>query len=113
MFTPSHVGLDSRSAANPTYMSEYEIQLSHASFSHGAKDMPNTCRIISNPEILGGKPVIEGTRISVELILTRLGEGRSVQDILSEYPQLTTDQVRTAIEYARAMVSRAVSEAAE
>ena len=68
--------------------------------------MPGNNRIISDPEILGGKPVIEGTRISVELILTRLGEGRSVANILSEYPHLNQDQIVAAIEYARAVVAR-------
>jgi uncharacterized protein (DUF433 family) len=75
--------------------------------------MPGNNRIISDPEILGGKPVIEGTRISVELILTRLGEGRAIADILAEYPHLTRDQVMAAIAYARAVVARPVSEAAE
>jgi uncharacterized protein (DUF433 family) len=48
-----------------------------------------------------GKPVIEGTRITVELILTRLAEGRSVADIVEEYPHLTAAQVTAAIDYAR------------
>jgi len=52
-----------------------------------------------------GKPVIEGTRITVELILTRLGEGRSVADIVEEYPHLSRQQVEAAIAYARAFVS--------
>ncbi len=59
-----------------------------------------------------GKPVIEGTRITVELILTRLGEGRSVAEILEEYPHLTRDQVTAAIDYARAIVAKP-AEAAE
>ena len=56
-----------------------------------------------------GKPVIEGTRITVELILTRLAEGRSVADILTEYPHLTEAQVTAAIEYARALVAHPVA----
>ncbi len=75
--------------------------------------MPNIDRISTDPEILGGKPVISGTRISVELILTRLSEGRSVADILTEYPHLTRDQVMAAIDYARAAVARRSYEAAE
>jgi uncharacterized protein (DUF433 family) len=67
--------------------------------------MPNAPRIITDPRIMMGKPVIEGTRITVELILTRLAEGRSVADILTEYPHLTRGQVTAAIEYARALVS--------
>jgi uncharacterized protein (DUF433 family) len=68
--------------------------------------MTTAPRIISDPRIMMGKPVIEGTRITVELILTRLGEGRSVADILAEYPHLTREQVRAAIEYARGLVGK-------
>jgi uncharacterized protein (DUF433 family) len=75
--------------------------------------MSKATRIITDPEILGGKPVIAGTRISVELVLTRLGEGRSVGEILAEYPHLTREQVTAAIDYARAIVARPVAEAAE
>ncbi len=57
-------------------------------------------RIISDPKIMAGKPVIEGTRITIELILTRLGEGQSVSDIAQEYPHLTQAQVEAAIAYA-------------
>jgi uncharacterized protein (DUF433 family) len=63
-------------------------------------------RIITDPGIMMGKPVIEGTRITVELILTRLAEGRTVDDILAEYPHLTREQVTAAIEYARAIVGK-------
>lgn len=75
--------------------------------------MSKQARIITDPEILGGKPVVAGTRISVELILTRLGEGRSVGDIVTEYPHLTREQVTAAIDYARSIVARPVAEAAE
>jgi uncharacterized protein (DUF433 family) len=74
--------------------------------------MTNNPRIISDPRIMMGKPVIEGTRITVELVLTRLGEGRSVADILAEYPHLSREQVTAAIEYARAIVAKP-AEAAE
>jgi uncharacterized protein (DUF433 family) len=59
-----------------------------------------------------GKPVIEGTRITVELILTRLAEGRSVDDIVTEYPHLSREQVTAAIEYARDLLAHP-AEAAE
>jgi uncharacterized protein (DUF433 family) len=74
--------------------------------------MAKAPRIIADPGTMMGKPVIEGTRITVELILTRLAEGRSVDDILTEYPHLTRAQVTAAIEYARALVSHP-AEAAE
>jgi uncharacterized protein (DUF433 family) len=63
-------------------------------------------RIISDPKIMTGKPVIEGTRITVELILTRLGEGRSVSDIVEEYPHLSRAQVEAAIAYARKLAAQ-------
>lgn len=57
-------------------------------------------RIISNPKILGGKPVITGTRISVELIMNFLAAGMSIKEIISEYPELKKSEVVAAIEYA-------------
>lgn len=56
-------------------------------------------KIISNSKILGGKPVIAGTRISVELIMNFLSAGMNVKDILSEYTELKKFEVLAAIEY--------------
>ncbi|ADB41872.1 DUF433 domain-containing protein [Spirosoma linguale] len=56
--------------------------------------------IISTPGILGGKPCIKGTRISVELILETVANGASVADIVREFPQLSTDAVQEAVRYA-------------
>ena len=53
-----------------------------------------------NPQILAGKPVIKGTRISVELILRMLSQGISVEEILEEYPHLTEEDVKAALAYA-------------
>jgi len=61
-------------------------------------------QIISNSKILGGKPVIAGTRISVELILDRITAGMSVKDILKDYPHLTAKQIQAAVSYARNLV---------
>ncbi len=57
-------------------------------------------RISSDPAVLAGKPCIKGTRITVELILRKLGAGRSVADILEAYPQLTEIDVRAALAFA-------------
>jgi uncharacterized protein (DUF433 family)/predicted nuclease of predicted toxin-antitoxin system len=91
----------------------FELQASCGIVFTGDTAMPTTYRIVADPEILGGKPVVEGTRISVELILTRLGEGSSVADILAEYPHLNQHQVTAAIDYARTAIARPVSVAAE
>jgi uncharacterized protein (DUF433 family) len=74
--------------------------------------MAKAPRIIADPRIMMGKPLIEGTRITVKLILRRLAEGRSVDEILTEYPHLTRAQVTAAIDYARSLVSHP-AEAAE
>jgi uncharacterized protein (DUF433 family) len=50
-------------------------------------------RIDVNPKVMLGKPVIRGTRIPVELILRKLGEGATVEDLPDAYPRLTTDDI--------------------
>lgn len=57
-------------------------------------------RIEVNPNVLVGKPVIKGTRISVELLLDRLADGWSMEDILASYPHLTREDVLAAIAFA-------------
>jgi uncharacterized protein (DUF433 family) len=56
--------------------------------------------IHSDPGILGGKPVIRGTRISVELVLEYIADGADEDDILKAYPHLTREQVRAAVQFA-------------
>ena len=62
--------------------------------------MPEPSRIEINPRVMLGKPVIRGTRITVELILRKLAEGASHQELLEAYPHLTPDDIRSAITYA-------------
>lgn len=57
-------------------------------------------RIITNREILGGKPVIKGTRISVEFVLELLSSGVTEDEILQDYPHLTKEDIRACLEYA-------------
>jgi uncharacterized protein (DUF433 family) len=61
--------------------------------------------IISNPKIMVGKPVIKGTRITVELILDKLAAGQTVEQILEDYPHLTREGIRAALEFAAKSVS--------
>ncbi|NQU82355.1 MAG: DUF433 domain-containing protein [Parcubacteria group bacterium] len=63
-------------------------------------------RIIYNPKIFGGKPIIEGTRIAVEFILELLATGMTPQGIVKEYPQLKTEDIFACINYAAAIVKR-------
>jgi uncharacterized protein (DUF433 family) len=53
-------------------------------------------RIEMNPDIMGGKPVVRGTRIPVELILRKLGAGMSSESILIDHPRLALDDIHAA-----------------
>ena len=57
-------------------------------------------RITADPAVMMGKPCVKGTRITVELILRKLGAGRSFGDILDAYPQLTEHDLRAALAFA-------------
>lgn len=62
--------------------------------------MRTEARVEVNPKVMLGKPVIRGTRIPVELILRKLGEGATEGDLLTAYPNLTSDDIHAAILYA-------------
>jgi len=57
-------------------------------------------RITVNPKILGGKPIIRGTRITVEFILELLASEVSEEEILQDYPHLTKDDIHACLRYA-------------
>lgn len=63
-------------------------------------------RIVVNPQILVGKPVIEGTRIPVSLIVNLIANGYTVDRVVEAYPILTKEDVMTALEYAQAVLNR-------
>ncbi len=62
--------------------------------------MTITDRIEINPKVMLGRPVIRGTRITVELILRKLSEGASEVDLLDAFPRLTRQDIQAAIGYA-------------
>ncbi|TMJ52955.1 MAG: DUF433 domain-containing protein [Alphaproteobacteria bacterium] len=62
-------------------------------------------RISLAPDVLAGKPVIRGTRLSVEFVIGLLAEGWSEADILANYPNITHDDVLACLAYARDTVS--------
>ncbi|PWU09119.1 MAG: antitoxin [Terriglobia bacterium] len=62
--------------------------------------MPLSERIVVDPKILAGKPVIRGTRLAVEFILELLAAGQSESDILTNYPGLTREDVLACLSYA-------------
>jgi uncharacterized protein (DUF433 family) len=62
--------------------------------------MSALCRIDINPKVMLGKPVIRGTRITVELILRKLAEGATLADLMEAYPHLVKEDIQAAIAYA-------------
>ena len=70
-------------------------------------------RIVSNPAILGGKPIVRGTRISVELILEWVASGATRDDILRKHPHLKAADVEQALAYAASAVRNEVLVATE
>jgi uncharacterized protein (DUF433 family) len=56
--------------------------------------------VVSNPQLMMGKPVVAGTRITVELILEKLAAGESVEQILEAHPRLNEDAIRAALAFA-------------
>ncbi|HHT9111522.1 MAG TPA: DUF433 domain-containing protein [Candidatus Brocadiaceae bacterium] len=57
-------------------------------------------RISSDPDICHGKPCIKGTRIPVYLVVSLVAEGESIENIIRNYPSLTTDDIKAAVHYA-------------
>jgi uncharacterized protein (DUF433 family) len=62
-------------------------------------------RITVNPEIFGGKPIIRGMRVSVELILSLLAQGETQEAILDDYPDLEPEDIRACLAYAHAVIA--------
>lgn len=58
-------------------------------------------RIVRDPGILVGKPVVRGTRIPVSLILNYIEHGRTVEELIDDYPVLTKEDVEAAVAYAK------------
>ena len=63
-------------------------------------------RVVIDEKILGGKPVIRGTRIPVYLIVELVANGLSIKDILKEYPELSEEDVKAALRYAASLLKR-------
>ncbi len=64
-----------------------------------------TQRIEINPAVMLGKPVIRGTRIPVELVVRKLSEGATEEDLLEAYPRLTREDIKAALAYAAAALA--------
>lgn len=62
--------------------------------------------IVTDPEVLVGKPIIRGTRIPVDLILKKLAQNTPVEEILKDYPRLTKKHIQEIVHYAHSMISK-------
>ena len=63
-------------------------------------------RITANPRIFGGKPIIRGMRISVELILSLLAQGETTEALMEDYPELQPEDIRACLAYAHAVIAQ-------
>lgn len=63
-------------------------------------------RIVVDPKVMVGKPVVKGTRIPVEHVLTLLAQGLTVEEILKDYPHLARDDVAAVLLYAAKVTGR-------
>ena len=79
----------------------------------GRREVQVFDRIVSSPAILGGKPCVRGTRISVEFLMELVASGARRDDILHAYPHLTTEDVAQALTYAARSARNEVVIAAE
>jgi uncharacterized protein (DUF433 family) len=68
--------------------------------------MEYTKRIVSDPDIMLGKPIVKGTRITVELILRKMAEGMTFEELLEAYPHITKDDILAAISYSADVISK-------
>jgi uncharacterized protein (DUF433 family) len=62
-------------------------------------------RVIVDPEVMAGKPIIKGTRIPVDAILRALAEGMSMKELLEDYPLLTEEDIKDALVYSAKIIS--------
>lgn len=67
--------------------------------------MSNMNRVVTNSNLMLGKPVIKGTRITVELILRKLAEGMTQDQVLAAYPSLSSEDVYAALTYASDLIA--------
>ena len=61
-------------------------------------------RIVINPKVMVGKPIIRGTRIPVDIIVRLLAQGMTQEEILEDYPNLKKEDIRAALEYVASLV---------
>lgn len=66
---------------------------------HQDKDMAPFDRITQNPDVMGGKPSIRGMRVTVGIIVSQIGSGQSIEDLLADHPYLEREDILQALRY--------------
>jgi uncharacterized protein (DUF433 family) len=61
--------------------------------------------IVRNPDVMLGKPIIKGTRITVELIMRKLAGGYTFENLIASYPHISKEQIFAALEYAADLIA--------
>ena len=61
-------------------------------------------RIVVNPKVMVGKPVIKGTRVAIYEIVNRVGQGWTFKEIIDDFPRITEDDIKAALMYAGKLV---------
>jgi uncharacterized protein (DUF433 family) len=69
-----------------------------------SKIMARSKRIVVDPKIMVGKPVIKGTRIPVVTIIHRIAEGSTMEEIIQDYPKITKKDIKAVLEYAESVM---------
>jgi uncharacterized protein (DUF433 family) len=62
--------------------------------------MPEFDRVTQQPDVMGGKACIRGMRVTVGMIVGQIGDGRSIEDVLNDYPYLEREDILQALRYA-------------
>jgi uncharacterized protein (DUF433 family) len=65
-----------------------------------APEMPHFDRITQNPLLMGGKPCIRGQRVTVSMIVGQIGSGRTIEELLHDYPYIDREDILDALKYA-------------
>ena len=71
-----------------------------SALEHGRPNMDWRQRIVIDPRVLVGKPIVKGTRISVELVIELLGRGYTQEQVLEQHDNLTPDDIKACLAYA-------------
>ena len=88
------------SAAEPRRRHQDLARGAREAFQCYSDHVQHFSRITTNPDVMGGKPCIRGMRVTVGMIVEALGAGRSVENLLSDFPYLEEQDIREALAYA-------------